>query len=332
MTARRTSRRAPSQKASPPPPVPGANGPGVLSVLGRALAAGGALVAEGLRRAAASPDVRRLVLLGALGAGVATASEAARARVEAWPRFQVDRGALALTPLPPCLSERARRDLERLPLPPRPHAFDPQLVPFTAACLAGLPWVKDVDAVRLDGRGRLQFSLVAREPVARIGHGDEALTRDGALVPLAYAARPEALPALEGVAPGGRARERALVAANAVLRELGDLRAHVTALDLSNLDGRRDPLASEVVLVLAQGPRVDWGRPPEDAPDDARASLGRPRLDGPAKLAALRRFLEAGLDLSTIERVSVRWDEVTYVLRAPAPTVEVAAAAAAVRR
>lgn len=323
MTARRTPRRAATQKAAPLPPAPA--GPGVATVVGRALAAGAALLAAGLRRAAASPDVRRLVLLGALGAGVATASEAARARVERWPRFQVDRAALALTPLPPCLSDRARRDIERLPLPPRPHAFDPQLVPFTAACLAGLPWVKEVDAVRLDGQGRLSFSLVAREPVARIGP-DEALTRDGAVVPLHYAARPEALPALEGVPASGAARDRALFAANAVLRELGDLRAHVTAVDLSNLDGRRDPLQSEVVLALAQGPRVDWGRPPEPPPPaDAPRALGRPRLDGATKLAALRRFLDAGLDLSTIERISVRWDEVTYVLRTP---VEVAAAPA----
>lgn len=348
MTARRTSRRQPAQK-SPRPPASAPAGPGLAATtglalggaLGRALTAGGGALVSLVSRAAASPDVRRLVLLGALGAGVAGASDAARRRVEAWPRFEVDRAALALTPLPAALSERARRDLERLPLPPRPRAHDPQLVPFTAACLAGLPWVKEVDAVRLDARGRLGFSLVAREPVARVGQGDEALTSDGAVVPLAYAARPAALPTLDGVPATGDARDRALAAANAVLRQLGDLRAHVVRLDLSNLEGRRDPLQSEVVLTLAQGPRVDWGRPPAPAPADADgegAGAGdlaaaaparpRPRADGAAKLEALRRFMESGLDLAQIERVSVRWDEVTYALRAPTPSTEVAAAPA----
>ncbi|MCO5166538.1 MAG: hypothetical protein M9894_09255 [Planctomycetes bacterium] len=319
MTARRaTSRRAPAQKpgASPPP-----TAPGVGALLLQALRAGGALALSAARQAAASPDVRRLALLGALGAGVAGASEAARARVEAWPRFQVDRAALQLTPLPDALSPRARRDLERLPLPPRPNAFDPQLVPFTAACLAGLPWVKEVEAVRLDAKGRLSFALLAREPVARIASrgGDEVLTADGALVPLAYAARPDDLPAVLGAPASGEGRLRALAAANALLRELGALRPHVKALDLSNLDGARDPRESEVVLHLVQGPRVDWGRPPGPGDDAEPRTIraGLPRLDGAAKLAALRRFLEGGPDLATVERVSVRWDEVTYVLKAP---------------
>lgn len=324
MTARRaTSRRAPAQKPGAAPPAPG---PGAGALVLSALRAGGALVAAALRQAAASPDARRLVLLGALGAGVAGASEAARARVEAWPRFQVDRSALRLTPLPDALSPQARRDLERLPLPPRPHAFDPQLVPFTAACLAGLPWVKEVEGVRLDARGRLSFALVAREPVARVvgragpSPGDEALTRDGALVPLAYAARPADLPVVVGLPVAGEARARALEAVNALLKELGPMRAHVRGLDLSNLGGARDPRESEVVLHLVQGPRVDWGRPPGpgDDADPRTIRAGLPRLDGAAKVEALRRFLERGPDLATVERVSVRWDEVTYALRAPA--------------
>lgn len=319
MSARRASRRAPAAGAAGKSP-PAA--PGLANSAGRALLAGAGWLAEGLRGLATSPDVRRLLLLGALGAGVAAASDAARARVEAWPRFEVDRAALTLTPLPPCLSDRARRDLERLPLPPRPHAFDPQLVPFTAACLAGLPWVRQVERVDLDARGQLAFSLVAREPIARLagveGADGGALTRDGAVVPLDYAARADALPALTGVPASGDLRARALTASIAVLADLEDLRAHVVSIDLSNLGGGIDPLASEVVLSLSSGPRVDWGRPPADGMC----------VDGAAKRQALRTVLEGGLDLTTVERISVRWDEVTYALRAQAPAPVVMAAAA----
>jgi hypothetical protein len=323
VSGRRASRRAPASTAGKAP----AADAGVTTGAGRALAVAAGWLAQGLRGLATSPDVRRLLLLGALGAGVAAASDAARARVEAWPRFEVDRAALSLTPLPPCLSDRARRDLERLPLPPRASAFDPQLVPFTAACLASLPWVRAVDHVGLDSRGQLAFSLVAREPIARLEHGAGAVTRDGVVVPLDYAAQQDALPTLTGVPAAGDARARALTAAIAVLGELEDLRAHVSAIDLTNLGGKADPLASEIVLTLASGLLVDWGRTTTQDGQDGNC------LDGAAKRQALRTVLDGSLDLATVERVSVRWEEVTYVLRAPVTApVTVAAAAAPARR
>lgn len=311
MSGRKTSRRAPAA---------------AKDRTGFAWAALGGAALDLLVRAARSPGVQRAVALAGLTAGVAAASDVARARVEANPRFQLDRAALSVAPLPACLSRRARQDLERLPLPARPHAFDPSLVPVTAACLAALPWVREVERVRLDARGRLEFSLLARVPVARLG-ADVALTSDGTVVPLAYAASAAALPAIEGLPPdGGAERAKALVAAVAVLEDLGDLRPRVRTIDLSNLGGHLDAKKTEVLLTLDSGLVVEWGRAPDEP-----GTLGRPRLDGEAQRRALRGFLGSPHDPAAIERVSVRWDQVVYVLR-PAATATPPAPQVAARR
>ncbi len=281
----------------------------------RGVAAGVAWAAAGLARAArrvsAVPEVRRLAALAVLAGAVAGASHAVRQRVEAWPQFALGAAQLQCPAPPAGLSEAARRDVARLPLPVEAHAFDRRLVPFLAASLRELPWVEAVDEVRLEAPARLRFRVRTRRPIARVG--DALLTHDGALIPASYGAQPALLPLLSGVPAASRAlaRQRALAAAVRVLEDLGPLAARVEAIDVGNLGGAQDPLASEVTLTLVGGTSVAWGR---------AGTSERPHRAGAVKRAELEAFLAAFPDLARVEQVSLRWDQTTYVLRA-APAV-----------
>lgn len=287
---------------------------------------------RGLGLVLRAPDVHRVAAGLLLAAGLAWSSDAVRADLATWPRFRVARAALSTTPLPAGLSARARLDLERVALPDDGCALDPHLVPAIAARLAKLPWVREVELVRLRAEARLEFSLVAREPVARLEEPGQqgALTRDGWVIPAEYAADASRLPAVTGLpaASDVAARRKALDAALGVLDDLAELRPRVRAVDVKNLAGR-DPLASEVTLVLDDGLVVEWGRPPEAEsvdPTTGRPRPGRATTDAALRRRALAGFLEKGPDRATVARVSVRWDEVTYVLKPTPPPVPVAAA------
>lgn len=303
-----------------------------LATAGGLAASTAGVTARGLGLLLRAPDVHRVAAGLLLAAGMAWSSDRVREDLATWPRFQVARAALATTPLPAGLSERARRDLELAALPADGCALDPHLVPQVAARLAKLPWVREVEQVRLHGEAKLGFSLVAREPVARLDepgqHG--ALTRDGWVVPVEYAADAAKLPAVAGLPPASdaSARRRALDAALGVLDDLAELRPRVRTVDVKNLSGR-DKLGSEVTLVLDDGLVVEWGRPPE--PESVDPSTGRPKPGRATTDAGLRRralagFLEKGPDRATVARVSVRWDEVTYVLKPTAAPTPLAAA------
>jgi hypothetical protein len=262
------------------------------------------------------PDVQRGLSFGALCAALMLSSSAVKAEVERWPTYQLDRSTLSVVELPEELSASARRDLERLPLPVDPTPFDARLVPAVHACLADLPWVEAVDEVRLAQSGKLEFSLRARRPVARLGTGGQVITSDGAVIPATYAAASDDLPQLLHV-PGAKrpvARRKAIEAAVAVLESLNGV-LPLASVDVANLGGRRDPLASEISLATAEGTVIEWGRRPED---------DRPHLDAETKLDNLQRFLDQGPGLGACERLSLRWDTITYVPRPAALEEEIA--------
>lgn len=285
-----------------------------LSWLGVAAGA----TARGLLWTASQPDVQRVVALVTLAAGLAWSTSAAEARVAAWPRFAVDRSALATSAIPPGFSARAREELAALPLPEGASSFDPRVVPAVHAALGRLPWVQQVEAVRLEAEGGLSFVVHARTPAAKLDK-DGLVTRDGSVIPLALAANPDALPTLVGVPTLGHTDRRAAIEAGlGVLDDLGPLVSRVRAIDVGNVGGRANPLASEVVLTLADGLVVEWGRAPDAQPAEPTA-VGRPSTDASARRAALTAFLDApAADRTGVARVSVRWDEVTMVQAAPA--------------
>ena len=341
-TAQARSPRAPKARAAAPRTRAGAAKTGAAAEMG---AAGVLLAGRGLASAAGwsgralgacasaagraavatcrTRGVQRVVGLVAIAGALSLASLRVREQVESWPRFAVDRTQLILGAPPAGLSERVRDDIARLPLPTRPHAFDHRLVPFVAACLNDLPWVARVHDVRLSPPNQLSFDLAVRAPLAQLDAGADAplVTRDLAIIPRAYGAHPDLLPRLLGVPGASRplARRRALEAGAQVIEALGELALEVERVDLSNLDGRRDPLASEVLLVLRSGLAVEWGRAETSA---------RPHRPAAEKRAALEAFLAGYAALDQVERVSVRWEETVYVLR---PAAELSARTDAAR-
>lgn len=284
------------------------------------VAAGAA--ARGLLWAASQPDVQRVAALVTLAAGLAWSTRAAEAHVAAWPRFAVDRAALATSPIPPGFSTLAREELAALPLPEGASSFDPRVVPAVHAALGRLPWVREVESVRLEAEGGLSFVVHARTPAARLESGAERglVTRDGSVIPLALAANPDALPTFVGVpAPGHPGRRAAIEAGLGVLDDLGPLASRVRAIDLGNVGGRASPLASEVVLTLADGLLVEWGRAPDPrASEPTEGPVGRPSIDASVRRGALTAFLDApAAERAGVARVCVRWDEVTTVQAPP---------------
>lgn len=313
--ARARPPRAPRPAALPFPGAPGAGalagaGAGLGVLLGPLMRAAAALAGRVLRH----PDAQRALGGAVLLGGLALASTGVRAEVESWPRFMVEPARLAADGLPPELGPRARADLTGLPLPARTSSFDPRLVGWVQACLQDLPWVESVERVWLGGPDRIDFALRPRLPRARLGEGPEApiVTADGAVIPAAYAADPEALPRLLGV-PGPQRptpRREALLAGLAVLEAVRGVDLPLAAVDLANLGGAVDPRQSEVVLRTRDGLAIEWGR--VEGP--------RPHLPPERQRQALQTFLAARGGLPAVERVSLRWDRVTYTLAAPAGT------------
>ncbi|MCA8924227.1 MAG: hypothetical protein KDD82_20625 [Planctomycetes bacterium] len=236
------------------------------------------------------------------------ASGEVRAAVEARDEFCLRRDCVQVANTPEGLSAESARDLERLPLPLHPQAFDERLVPYLHGTLSQLPWVREVRDLRLEGEHELRFTLRVRKPLARLGAEPHApvLTRDGAVISSRYVEDPAALPAVLGV-PGPErpeARLEALRAAIEVLRATEDATVKPDRVDVSNLGGA-DPLGSEVVLEVGDT-RIDWGRAPS-SPGWQRSVAD--------KLADWERFLREGPALETCAHLSLRWDDVSFMLR-----------------
>lgn len=283
-------------------------GSGVARVLGRGAALAIKVLESGVVWMMASRDVQRLAALALLTGALVGVSRLVEQRVQSWPRFAVPSRLAAASSPPAGLSTRATDDLARLPLPRHVTAFDPTIVPALATRLKRLPWVEQVVQVRLLPPNRLAFSLRAQRPIAQLGAGPgvPVVSASGRTMPRVYAANPDALPRFVGVPEQGEPRRVALAAGAQVLDDLGDLATRVAVVDLSNLGGVRSRGASEVVLAVRKGPRVDWGRP---------GTTERLHRAGPSKRQALGAFLEQFPQLSRVEQVSVRWTKTTYRLK-----------------
>lgn len=322
-------RRASAPKATDAPSglgagaLAGAVAGGVCSGIGFSARALG----RGLWAVARSRDFQRLSAIGVLAGCLFGTSGLVRERVQSWDQFKLRLELRADAPPPPGLSQAATHDLAAIRLPKQAHAFHEGVIPGLAAHLQGLPWVAKVEELRLQAPARIELKLRTHRPLAQLGPDEGPLVaREGDLIPRRYGAKAERLPRILG-APAGEAQRAALQLAVEVLSVLGPLAAQVEAVDLSNLGGRRDPRASEVVLTLAGGLLVDWGRAePADAAGAAAAkrsedasptpeSLGPPRRGPEEKRADLEAFLASFPQIALVERVSLRFDEVTYTLR-----------------
>ncbi|MBL4847732.1 MAG: hypothetical protein JKY65_19620 [Planctomycetes bacterium] len=291
----------------------------VASGAGGALASGSRTLGTGLALLARSRDLQRFCAIGLLAAVLIGTSGMVRERVETWEQYQLHLGLRADAPPPPGLSSAATRDLAAIRLPSHVHAFHSSVVPSLARHLRGLPWVASVEELRLLPPAKLELKLRTHRPLAQLGSaGGPLVAKGGAMIPRIYGAHPERLPRLIGV-PKGEGRPLALKAGIQVLQALGPLVAQVEAVDLSNIHGQRDTRESEIVLKMAGGLLVDWGRyepiAPAGAEPGASAPLGQPRRDPVAKRADLEAFLASFPQIGLVKRVSIRFDEVSYTLR-----------------
>jgi hypothetical protein len=320
------ARKAPAKKRAPVKKSPAKQGEPSSGALVGAVAAGAGAVAGGSAKALGrgllalcrSRDVQRLVAIGVLAGALLGTSKLVKERVQTWDQFELRLGLRADAPPPPGLSPAATRDLAAIVLPDHVHAFHPGVVPGLAKHLDSLPWVASVEQLRLLPPAKLELKLRTHRPLAQLGESNgDLVASGGALIPRVYGAHPDRLPRLLGVS-GGLDQAQHLQVGVQVLQALGPLVAQVEAVDLSNLNGRRDPLRSEVVLRLAGGLLVDWGRP-EPIEVEGLENLGPPRRDPAAKRADLEAFLAGFPQVSSVERVSLRFDEVTYTLRTSTP-------------
>lgn len=310
----------PKARAKPKPkatePTKSALAGAVANGAGVALSGSARAFGRGFSALVRSKDLQRLVAVGLLAGALIGTSGLVRERVQTWKQFELHLGLRADAPPPPGLSPAATRDLAEIVLPDHVHAFHPGVVPGLAKHLGSLPWVASVEQLRLLPPAKLELKLRTHRPLAQLGESGGALVASGgALVPRVYGAHPDRLPRLLGV-PSGEAQAPALEVGVQVLQALGPLVAQVEAVDLSNLHGQRDSLQSEIVLRLAGGLLVDWGRA---EPLEAEGSLGLPRRDSVIKRADLEAFLAGFPQVSSVERVSLRFEEVTYTLRRAAP-------------
>ncbi|HBP16431.1 MAG TPA: hypothetical protein DEA08_01385, partial [Planctomycetes bacterium] len=275
----------------------GALGSGVLGLLRG--------VGRGLPWIFGQRDVQRLAALGILAGVFCGTSQLVAERVQTSPDYALPSRLVAEVAPPPGLSVKAAEDLSSLRLVRGAHAFDARIVPAVARQLGRLPWVEQVSEVELEPPAKIRFRLRPHQPLARLGD-QLAVSRSGATFPIHYAAAGDALPEFRGVPATPEARAKALQAGAQVLADFGPLAAQVEAIDVSNLAGAVDPLQSEVVVLLSGGLKVEWGR----------ANLDEERQDRPAeqKRADLEAFLAAYPQRGRVESVSVRWDEVTFVL------------------
>jgi len=246
---------------------------------------------------------------------VVLATSAMRRDLARLERFHAPITRLTLGPAPSTLSSLASSELSALTLPRlTPSAFEGRLVPTLAYALTAFPWVERVQSLRLRYPNQIEFSLALREPKALLKHGQEdfALSGLGQLYPSCYVAKGgQALPRILGL-DLNRDGQRGLDLALALLERLeqsGLMKAaQLTALDFSNLDGRRSARASEIVLINRHGLRVDWGRL------ESSRRLHRPFR---SKAEDLKRCLGKNHELSGSQSLALRWQQPVYIAKAP---------------
>lgn len=210
------------------------------------------------------------------------------------PDFKVPRETARAGVAPPWADPNAGESVVLLPAG-RESLLDPDLVPNVAASFASNPWVRRVVSVEraFPDQVRVRLELrTARLAVRRAG-GFVLVDRDGIRLPGVYDRAPARTMEVAGSASvppaAGRAWEgpeiawslemAALADGEKILRGIG-----VRIVDVSNVNGRRDPKSPDLSLVTASGSVVGWGRPPS-AP-----RFGEPALS--EKLDNLRRAAE----------------------------------------
>ena len=157
----------------------------------------------------------------------------------------------------------------------RLSALDRGVAATLAAAFERHPWVERVRSLKVAYPNRVQVELSIRRPVAAVRVDEDYIWVDregirlpgvlsrrsleaGGLVYVEGAMRPVPEVGRPWSDPGVRA------AAEIALFLGEDARAFdITAIDVSNINGRIDYRLSEIVLLTAHHTRILWGRPPK---------------------------------------------------------------------
>jgi hypothetical protein len=191
--------------------------------------------------------------------------------------YQVDASTLTPTLLPSWAGPAVRRELSVLPgVPRRFSIMQPAVCERVAAAFLQNPWVDEVLSVRKVYPRRILVDLKLRRPVAAVLTNRKYYLVDDAARRLSppldrWPQTPQALPVIIVSTellpdPGQKWLNRGVKAGASVARTLLDnrdrLMTRFAAIDVTNIDGRRSAVSSDILLITDKGTVVKWGRSP----------------------------------------------------------------------
>ncbi|HET6202889.1 MAG TPA: hypothetical protein VFI25_08820 [Planctomycetota bacterium] len=271
-------------------------------------------------RAVPGSALRRVLIGGTLALVVVFyLARAATEEAGASPTFFVDPSRVAVEEAPAWLPPEWVGEAETVLRGIEPFSvFDARGTEGAERALRSLGWVKAVEPAGRSFPRTARIRIRVRRPAAVVeGAGGGTLVDEAAVVlPSLAPERAALLPPLPRVvAPHGDLgtepvagadwKDRRVRAGVAVALEVRPLvrRAgptRVVAIDVTNADGRADPLVSSIVLVTEAGARLLWGRPA------AEGAFGE--LSTAAKLEALERVVGAYPRLAGVREADLRFD------------------------
>jgi hypothetical protein len=215
-------------------------------------------------------------------------------------------------------------------------AFDRQLLEDTAMALQSNPWVRHVNMVRRiydQGPGdEIEIDCDYRAPIALVKWGEYYWLVDGESIKLPEQYTEDELPKIM-IGMDGKINVRIILGVEHAPPESGekwvgedlsggldlarllagrDFADQVRAIDVSNINGRKDDREAQLVLTTQFGTQIRWGRPPS-------ASDGFVEAPASTKLNALESIYHQDNRVDADQPwIDVRFDRVTCPIAAVA--------------
>jgi len=234
--------------------------------------------------------------------------------------YQVDARTLTPTTLPSWAGPAVRDELSVLPgIPERFSIMSPGICERVASAFQHNPWVDEVLSVRKVYPRRIFVELKLRRPVAGVLVREKYYLVDAAghrLTPPIdrWPRGPDSLPVLIvstnlmpelGELWNNRGVKAGASVARTLLENRSKLQTHFAAIDATNIDGRRNALTSDILLITDKGTVVKWGRSP--------LLVNSPGELTPAeKIIKMILFEEKRGPLSNFRYVDIRFDNAQH--------------------
>lgn len=246
--------------------------------------------------------------------------ELARHRAVKLPDFQVYPSTLKLTAKPAWVKGEIEKQLAAAPADDRKISLlDSDATARVAKDLAANPWVKEVKSVVREFPDRIRAKVELREPAAYVLRNSRYFLVDAAGVRLPGDYESPADTGLDlllivyvrsmPTEPGQVWNDPAVIEGAKVaafLRKYDDVvkKAKITAIDTSNIGGRRTPRESEITLITVDQTKIFWGRGVE-------TPIAR-ELAPESKIANLKAVLEQENNLREKEYVDLRFPKPVF--------------------